>query len=150
MVECGSEWGDEMRECGNGGWSTSSGRLQAACSLSLSALLQLEWGQPRAPHGHGQWPPHLTMVMVVIIIVSINIIMYIIFLGKGSGKNVRKFMVFYHTPLGHPPGMVFLGIKRFTPIFSFRNKTTYEWNKFYTWSHSNLLFWPSFPQDSAL
>ena len=63
-----------MRECGNEGWWTTGGRQ------SLSPLqLQMEWGQPQASHGHGQWPPHLTMVIVVIIniiMVLINIVMY--------------------------------------------------------------------------
>ena len=50
-------------------------------AVSLSLQPQMEWGQPEAPHGHGQWPPYLTIVIVVIIniiTVLINIVMYLI------------------------------------------------------------------------
>ena len=42
-----------MRECGNGGWSTSSGRLQAACSLSSCSP---PVGMGSAPGAPWPWP----------------------------------------------------------------------------------------------
>ena len=49
-------------------------------------------------------------------------------------------MVFYQTPLRPTPHQqcwqqwqVFFPAKKFSPYFSFRNMTTHEWNKFYSW-----------------
>ena len=65
---------------------------------------------------------------------------YILLIGTGAQKIKWKSMVFYQTPLRPTPHQqcwqqwqVFFPAKKFSPYFSFRNMTTNEWNKFYSW-----------------
>ena len=65
---------------------------------------------------------------------------YILLIGTGAQKIKWKSMVFYQTPLRLTPHQqcwqqwqVFFPAKKFSPYFSFRNMTTNEWNKFYSW-----------------
>ena len=63
---------------------------------------------------------------------------------EGCQKKTYFLWSFDKPPPGPPPpGMVFLRIKKITPIFSFGNKITNGWNKFYIWSHSKILFFCS-------
>ena len=65
-----------------------------------------------------------------------------------KGRVPKKKRIFYgllpNPPSDPPPrpGMVFLRIKNY-PYFSFGNKITNGWNKFYVWSHSKIWFFCS-------
>ena len=58
----------------------------------------------------------------------------------GCTKNqVEKYGLLPNPPQTHPPPTVLATVagifpaKKFSPYFSFRNMTTHEWNKFYSW-----------------
>ena len=62
---------------------------------------------------------------------------------EGFRKKTLIFLWSFAKPPSDPPRYGLFTDKKITPIFSFGNKISNGWNKFYIWSHSKILFFCS-------